>query len=102
MWWWKKKIVDQTQWADGVALRIFKGYRFVQLRWVKFMERLVRGWSVRKQKIVVVIAMVTASLYCAGLIYKSVNGRGLTMKVEKIETGEHIGSPKFDSTKLIR
>ncbi len=63
MWWWKKKIADQAQWADGAALRIFKGYRFLQSRWVKFMERQVRRWSVRKQKILFVFMTVIAAVY---------------------------------------
>lgn len=66
------------------------------------MERQVRRWSVRKQKILFVFMTVIAAVYFFGLVYNGVKGKGMIVKVEKVETGEHVGSPKFDSTKLIR
>ncbi|MGN6493171.1 MAG: hypothetical protein ACTHLE_14320 [Agriterribacter sp.] len=100
MWWKRKKEVDEAQWTDGAALRILKGYRSLQHRWVRLMETLVQGWSVRKQKLLLLVVAVPAAMYCLTLVYDAVKGKGVTVNVEKIKTGEHIGLPKIDSTKI--
>jgi hypothetical protein len=102
MWWRKKKVSGTEQWTDHVAMKVLKGYRYLQRCWVCFMERVVHKWSIRKQKIVLIVVFVPVAIYCVAIVYEGVQGKGAGVSIEKIETGDHIGSPKIDTTKIKR
>lgn len=107
MWWRRKKKQGEEEsiGEDVFARKLLNGYRFVQGKWVGWLELLIKDWSVRKQQRALVLAVALGATYCGWLIFSGVTGHARDkLIIEKIQPGEYIGKPDMkamDSSKRI-
>lgn len=98
LWKRKHKKQESLQWQEGIAYRILNGYRAIQTRWVKLMERIVGRLSLKAQKTGCILLMLGGAVYCTATIYNGIkNKQTYQIKVDAINQGKHLGETGEDS-----
>ncbi|MGN6437272.1 MAG: hypothetical protein ACTHMM_12095 [Agriterribacter sp.] len=98
LWKRKHKKEGNPEWQENIAYRILNGYRVIQTRWVKLMERTVGKLSLRAQKTGCIVLMLGGTVYCTATIYSGIkNKQTYQIKVDAINRGKHLGKTGEDS-----
>lgn len=98
LWKRKHKKEGNPEWQENIAIRILNGYRSIQTRWVKLMERTVGKLSIKAQKMGCIVLIFGGTVYCAATIYNGIKSKqSYQIRVDAINAGNHLGKTGEDS-----
>lgn len=97
LWKRKHKNEETSKWQESIACMIVNGYRAVQYRWVRLMERIVGRLTIHAQKVGCVALLLGGAMYCTTIIYNGIKNKdSYPIKVDAINPGKHLGKTGED------